>query len=276
MVKINLIGILIFLFLLIIVAGCDLIQKDDAASGEEFKRGSSGLIMDFVPNFPGDRYIVTDINEKISIVVDVRNKGTFPDNTQNGGKFTEGKLYIGGFDDRIIDMSGLTDEEKKGLTDEGIRGKQIEEKSKALSEMFLPAASPINPLGSIDSVEFNGEIDNTRLRVDSYNPKILVTACYPYVTKASPTVCIDPSPFDNLEEKVCNIGSQTIPTQGAPVAVTKIEQEASTNKIQFKIHIKNIGDGDVLKSGESVVKDMDETYLKILDKCSPLGGGKAR
>jgi hypothetical protein len=82
------------------------------------------------------------------------------------------------------------------------------------------------------------------------------------MTKASPTVCVDPDPFDKRQEKVCQIGSQILETQGAPVAVTKIEQEASTDKIQFKIHVENVGGGDVINSSSGA-----------LARCSPLGGG---
>jgi len=140
-------------------------------------------------------------------------------------------------------------------------------KSKDLSELFLSSASPINPLGGFDSADFDGEIVIDKITVDKYQPTILATICYPYKTVSSPTVCIDPAPFDDRQEKVCRIGSTTVPSQGAPVAVTKIDQEASTNKIQFKINIKNVGNGDVIKSGVGV-KD-----INTLDKCNPLGGG---
>ena len=139
--------------------------------------------------------------------------------------------------------------------------------------MFLPGASPINPLGGFDAAEFEGKIVARQLRIDEYNPIILATVCYPYFTKSSPTVCIDTFPFDDRQEKVCNIGSQSVPSQGAPVAVTRIDQEVSTGKIQFKINIKNVGDGDVLKTGASAVKEKNGDDLKVLDKCSPLGRG---
>tara|TARA_Y100000310_G_scaffold15573_1_gene15627 strand:- start:1264 stop:2619 length:1356 start_codon:yes stop_codon:yes gene_type:complete len=344
MIKKSLFGILVVLILFVFATGCDSVQKKSSSS-DDFKRGPSGLVMNFIPNYPGDKYTVTDTNEDISVVVDVRNKGTYPPESAPGnGKFSSGKLYLSGFDDRIIDMSGLTEEDinkmksdKKvdisdleeeaiydvrdstgffsgigldstwitddniadrettplviDLTDATITDEQrekfitayqkarvLQRKAKPLSEMFLPAASPINPTGSLDSAEFDGEIVSDNILVDSYDPKVLITACYPYVTKASPTVCIDPNPFDDLEEKVCNIGSQNLETQGAPIAVTEIEQEASTNKIQFKIHIKNVGDGDVLKTGVSAVKDKDaagnEIEVNVLDRCSPLSGGK--
>jgi len=97
------------------------------------------------------------------------------------------------------------------------------------------------------------------LIVDKYEPTILATLCYPYKTKASPSVCIDPFPFDNSQDKVCSIGSAKLSSQGAPIAITSIEQEASASKIQFKINIKNLGDGEVIN-------------FDSLDKCDPTHG----
>ena len=318
-------GILFFFLLSIFSTGCDTIQKKDTSPAGDFKRGPSGLIMEFVRNYPGDSYIVNEgTNENILIMIDLKNKGTYP----GGDYFEKGNVYISGFDDEIIDMTGLTaaqmgsdllpkikalitDQslantkamlavlklEDKMDTDEipevylkisnlvtsmnGLGLSQTEkedklmgvakgikyawEKSKKLKDpdMFLPAASPINPLGGFATVEFEGKIIADKITVDEYNPTIMATACYPYGTKASPTVCVDPQPFDDRQEKVCHIGSQTLGTQGAPVAVTEITQEAATDKIQFKITIKNVGDGDVINSS-----------LGSLSKCSPLGGGK--
>ncbi len=144
------------------------------------------------------------------------------------------KLFIGGFDKGIIPM---------GVT------------SETLYDKLLPAASPLNPDGGFDSVTFNGEIVADNLKVNRYEPMVLATACYPYTTKAGPNVCIDPNPFDTKQEKVCSLGSQTLTSQGAPVAVIKIDEEASSKKLRFKIAIKNAGTGDVIS-------------LSSLDKCS--------
>ena len=232
--------ILFILLLLISATGCGLIGKEDDDSGD-FKRVDAGLEMEFVANSPGDKYLIggeEGAEEDIDIIIDLRNKGTFPE----GDKFPGGAIYLGGFDDNIIVMKS---------------------KSKALKGEFLPAASTLNPMGGFNTIEFDGDIIGGEIAIDEYNPTIMATACYPYATKASPTVCIDPLPFDERQEKVCRIGSQTLPSQGAPIAVTKIEQEAATGKIQFKIHIKNTGGADVFKPG-------DDT----LNKCSPLGGGR--
>jgi len=51
--------------------------------------------------------------------------------------------------------------------------------------------------------------------------------------------------------------------QGAPVAVTAVNEEAFATKTQFRITIKNVGNGDVLK-----------TYALSEDKCNPFGDVK--
>ena len=211
MTKKTIIGVGI-LFILVFSTGCDLIKKDDGG-GADFERGPQGLVMSFLPNYPGDKYLVSE-NTDFSVVVDVKNEGTYPEEEFDDD---EGSIYLSGFDTDIIDMD-----------DDDIY----------LYRMYLPGASPINPVGSFDTAEFEGTIRFSELEVDEYNPIFLVTACYHYETKASPPICIDPYPFDERQDKVCHIGTKTLSTQGAPITVNRIEQEATTNRVQFKIFIK--------------------------------------
>ncbi len=243
------------------ISGCDkIVKKEKDAS--EFERGPEGLVMEFVPNYPQDKFIVSkpkpgEEGEPISILVEVRNKGTYPPDDDpdkiEHARFGAGEIHLSGFDTSIIKMEKLSQEIGKA------DGEFI---------LYLPAASSVNPLGGVDTAEFDGKIVADNILIDSYNPTILVTACYPYFTKSTPTVCIDPEPFDSRQEKVCAIGSQTVPAQGAPVAVTRIDQEAAAGKIQFKISIKNVGDGDVIWN-ESIGR-LDS----LLDACNPNEGGK--
>jgi len=332
MIKKKRIGFLaLFLLLLVIfISSCGLIKKDEG-DGAKFERGAQGLVMEFVQNYPQQKFLVGNEDEDIVVAINVRNIGTYPIKSskksqgEEEGIFGLGKIYISGFDDEIIDMSGLTDKDISDLrsanslditdlaleellaihnkyfsrlSDERIanrkkngggisvsikdisedrkdailnlykKGTQKARRSKSLSGMFLQPASAINPKGGFDSTEFEGKIKADKIIVDQYDPVILATVCYPYFTKASPTVCIDPFPFEHREEKVCEIGSVTLSSQGAPIAVTKVEQEAATGKIQFKIHIKNVGDGDVIWNKEG----LDE-LTPLLNRCSPLGGG---
>ena len=257
-------GVLLVLLLAASISGCDKIGKKEK-DASEFVRGPDGLVMSFVPNYPQDKYIVSNPKkagegEPISILVEVRNKGAYPPqgNVAEHIYFGTGKIHLSGFDPSIIQMKDDSGNEKLSQKIGDGTGKFV---------LYLPAASSVNPLGGVDTAEFDGKIIADKILIDSYNPTILVTACYPYFTKSTPTVCIDPEPFDSRQEKVCTTGSQTIPNQGAPVAVTKIEQEAATGKIQFKISIKNVGKGDV-------IWNKDITVVDLLDRCDPNKGGK--
>jgi len=238
---------ILFVFLFIFATGCDIIKKDGKGESSEFIKGDSGLVMELVPNYPQGNYIVSSSEENIDIFVDIRNKGSYPITDAEKKVFVKGTLYLSGYDKSIIQI----DKPSKRIGDDN--GNFL---------IYLPSASNLNPKGGIDTAEFEGKIIANKILVDKYEPTILVTACYPYFTKASPTICIDPFPFDTRQEKVCTVGNHKLDSQGAPVAITRIDQEAASNKIQFKIHIENVGGGDVLKPKGDALK-----------KCNPLGGG---
>lgn len=229
--------LIFIIFTFILVSGFTCNQNNN--SGFDDRRsptGTDGITLSFLPNAPQDRYLVGDIEEKIDVILEVRNKGAWPQ-TEGENIMDRGKVYVSGFDDEII---------------------RLDDRSKILNKDFLQGLSLINPDGGFDTAEFKGGIQAIDLLTDTYNPTILATACFPYVTKAGPPVCIDPEPFDTKREKVCSVGSTTLSSQGAPIAITRIDQEASSSKITFKITIKNVGGGDVLK-------------LSSLEGCNPYG-----
>ena len=247
-IKIGFRAALIFFVIISIIfsAGCKKKDKDEA----DFVRGPDGLVMSFIDNAPQDKYVISDVDEPISIAIDVWNKGTHPrkyddEEDMEAAYFNTGRISISGFDKKIIVM----EKDYKYFSD----------------GVYLPPASPLNPRGGLYTAEFNGKIKADNIIVDKYEPTILVTACYPYSTIATPTVCVDPQPFETRQEKVCTIGSQTLKPQGAPIAITKIDQEASRGKIRFKITIENVGKGDVIWEN-----DVNQLSL-IIDKCSPAG-----
>ena len=224
------------LLLLILVSGCQ--TNLGKQNSKDTSTGTEGITINFLPNNPQDKYIVSDEQEEpISIILELRNKGSYPrDNDIN--ELSRGQVYISGFDDNIIHM---------------------EEAGKRLDRQFLEGRSSINPEGGFDTKEFKGSIYTSGIVIEKYEPTILATLCYPYATKASPSVCIDPFPFDEKQKKVCKVGSQTLASQGAPIAITSIDEEASSTKIQFKINLKNAGAGDIIKTDS-------------LDRCNPVGG----
>lgn len=225
--------VLFLVLLIIIISGCGMIGGKGSAKAT----GTEGITINFLENSPQDRYLISDDEEEpISIILEIRNKGPYPQD-EDENILSRGKVYISGFDRDII---------------------RIDDLSKNLRRDYLFGLNSINPEGGFDTVEFKGFISPDEIVVDEYEPTVLATLCYPYVTKASPTVCIDPYPFDDKQKKVCRIGSTQLSSQGAPITITRIDEEASSNKIQFKINVKNDGNGDVIK-------------INALGKCDPYG-----
>ncbi len=270
---------IIISLLVISMLGCEKKEKDET----EFVEGKDGLVMSFIPNAPQDKYIVSNTDEPISIAIDVWNKGAHPGPPSDDDPgtleeediFKGGVISISGFDNNIIEI------EKKEICIKYdpsdftcIEKKEVVKNFKSFLEqdVYLPPASPLNPRGGLYTTEFDGNIKVNKIVVDKYEPTILVTACYPYFTHAAPSVCIDPFPFDTRQEKVCNIGGKTLEPQGAPVAITKIEQEASKGKIRFKITIENVGKGDVIWANELVWPSELSglvPLMALIDRCSP-------
>jgi hypothetical protein len=117
------------------------------------------------------------------------------------------------------------------------------------------------PGGERAYLTYNGQIVNWPPGLDQTTQHMLLTTCYQYTTFADPMVCIDPEPFSN-NRKVCQPKSRTWNGgNGAPVAVTSIEQENTPRKIIFHINVRNVGVGTVYDPGK-------------LEKCSPYYPGR--
>lgn len=117
------------------------------------------------------------------------------------------------------------------------------------------------PGGEIDYISFDGNIVTWPPGLDQTYQTFMVTNCYLYATYAAPIVCIDPTPFSE-DRKVCRPKPYTgTKGQGAPVAVTYIEQENTPRQAIFTIHVKNVGGGQVYDPG-------------MLELCSPYFPGR--
>jgi hypothetical protein len=105
-------------------------------------------------------------------------------------------------------------------------------------------------------MDYKGTIVDWPAGLDQTRQSLLLTSCYQYTTYADPVVCIDPEPLSE-SRKVCIPRSRTWNGgNGAPVAVTSVEQENTPRKIIFRINVRNVGRGTVYDAG-------------ALEKCSP-------
>ena len=240
-----------FIVLLIAVSGCISGKKDVTKSLEQIRTGTEGIVVNFVPNNPPDKVYVegnTDENlNKFDVVLELRNKGAFPQ-PEDTYKAPKGLLFLSGYDPNIIDFT--------------VKEPKSEAKVVDLGRVALEGKSTINPNGGQDIVSFEGKIISNNLNVQKYEPVLLATVCYNYETVAGPVVCIDPDPYSTLKEKkVCQVQDTVLSNQGAPIAITRIDEEAFAAKTQFKITIKNVGNGDAMKPDSET-------------KCNPIEGPK--
>jgi len=211
-------------------------QTPETSIITQYRTGTQGLSMSFAQNLPPARLFDT---EPFSALIEVTNRGAY--NVGGPGD----RVYLSGFDPSII----------TGILEWGQEIPYLQGKTQYVTQ------------GGVDVVGFQGNIAPLRPRnIDEYPVRLLATACYAYETVATTPVCIDPNPYaPTTRPKICTPATAGLGGgQGGPIAVTSIEVEPSPDRTRFKIHIQNVGGGEVFRSGTN-----------YLDKCSPFTEGLA-
>lgn len=186
-------------------------------TADQFHVGTQGLAISFIQNEPPSRIVIEN--------------NANPPPTANFG----------------IQLSNLGAEDIKGgvLVYSGFDSNLVTwHKSDQIPS--LQGKSFSNPQGSKEIVENNGNIVVAQIG-EVYRPAFEVTACYNYQTNAQIPICIDPDPTGKSPKPCSAQGFSASGGQGAPLAVTAIEQNPSKGKTLFKITIKNSGGGDVFQ-----------------------------
>ena len=260
MTKAKILCIFICILLVLSLSGCE--EEGDVRIEEaDYRTGTHGLEMYFVTNAPP--YRVYD-GDSLDIMIELKNKGAYPESDT-----FLGKIELSGFDPNAI----------RGTWDGG-NGIPVN----------LRGRSREYPDGGYDIMTYS---DRRGVKVPfggpRYDATILATACYKYKTIADPIVCIDPEPYKVIEErKVCHF-DDTISTgggQGAPVAITRIEERVSSDNIIFDIYISNVGNGKVIDWGsyeycpfDLELKDVNRVRVNARlpfdsnPECTPTGSG---
>lgn len=277
--------------ILIFLIGCA--PKKDSPTAKQDFDGTQGIVMNFLPNSPPATMNADADNFEIPIIIEVRNLGTYPtEETPKEKNFwdtskNDDLIFISGYDKKIIKKWEI---DEKSVGDNEIPKILLKDKD-------LDGKNTFNPIGGYDTIEFVGQLDTRALKIDGYNPVFKVTACYDYVTKANPTVCIDPDPYSLTKDRVCDVSSIALTSQGAPIAITRVEQEVLRNTYLFKIYFKNVGGGDVIatdklqRCGPDIEEDLDRKDFDLIkissikvsdqdieDSCKPvisIGGDKS-
>ena len=231
------VAILILVGILIISSGCT--RREGEPVEVNYRTGTQGLVLDFPTDTPNELF---ENDPNVKMIIQLRNQGAFPQH--DSGEHLDGWIWVGGFDKNILDLRF----EENRLRDDELEGK-----------------SPYNPRGGYSAVVLRGPLFNLPEGMELYEPRLLVIATYYYETIANPIICIDPEPGATfVREKVCNVKDPiSVSSQGAPIAVTRVEQHATHDNALFRIYIRNADKGLVIDEYDI---DQNPNYGYDLDR----------
>lgn len=197
-----------------------------------FHVGTQGMVLAFLSGSPPDRLYEGD---PLTLVVQYSNKGAY--------SVSGGMLYVSGYDRAYIPL----------VPDQ--------------APFNAEGKSLYNPEGLMSyTAEFTAGAVTAPANVDIFPQTFKVTACYNYRTEAAADVCIDPDPLRiQPQDKVCVLHDVSMSSQGAPVAVTRVEEDAARGRVQFKIAISNVGGGTVIMN-EAIPRCMTDLRRDEVDK----------
>ena len=191
----------------------------DKGAIQDFRTGSEGIAISFLDI--QKNYVVDKEDQNAFFSLEVENKGTYP---QEGAP--AGVIWLSGFDKEILSFSPAEQRIDPGSP--------------------LIGRTPYSQKGGNDVFDFDGMINGNALTVEEYDPTILANICYGYQTKAAPQVCINSDPYDPARKNdVCIPGDIILKDQGAPIAITKIEQVVTSDEFRYIMTVKNLGKGEV-------------------------------
>ncbi|MAG08245.1 hypothetical protein CMO89_02135 [Candidatus Woesearchaeota archaeon] len=248
--------ILMLLIVLLSITACQRVSTK--TQDTKVYTGTEGVVMRFLPDMPPSQIYSSDT---LNFNLEIKNKGAYDagtvPNTESGSYTKFLKFYISGYDKSIFtgDIDGGTDP---------IFGNWF------FWEPELEGKSEFNPEGGIVYKDFSTKIGTLPEGMDSFKTNFLMTACYTYETLAVSSVCIDPVPYSTVaREKACAVSDVSLSGgQGAPVVITRIEEEAAKGKVRFKIYFENKGNGKIFDMTHSERSAKDSDNVPRL-KCNP-------
>lgn len=237
----------VVIVVLIFVSSCG--GGGDIRATENYRTGSDGIVMNFLQRTPDKFYTSTSESQ---FAIEVRNSGAFPQRNEDQ---IEGKICVGGFDPAII---GITADRGGGGGDDCVE----------LNKQLLEGKSSVNMRGGYTTQMFRVQPKDLPSGLPSYTTNLIISASYNYKTHASPIVCIDTKPYEYRESRVCEVGdySSISPgTQGAPVAVSRVEEEAFSEGLLFRIYVRNVGGGTVIPYNDLSISGTKNPQNKKFD-----------
>ena len=229
---------LLLLIALLSLSSCNGTNNGSRVTTTNYYSGIGGLEFKFLDQAPQ-----AEVYENSRFVVGfiVENAGA-----SDVAEMNYGILSIG-FDPFYIDASEIT-------SANDIQGGS---NSVVFSGIQLVGRSQLNPSGESTFISFPGFKTRAIMgQIESPSTQLLASLCYPYTTIFSGVVCVDHSlAGQDLRQQVCYQKALDLSSQGAPVAITRIDVEnqptssdleSSIVRPVFTIHVQNKGTGSVL------------------------------
>ena len=220
-----------FLLMAVFLAGCSILGPGDGGPEPEPSiQGKDGLVMQFFDDAPPERVVVDfgDDQNRVNVGVLIENRGAFNLNCEYGCGyfFIDGGKYIEPVDPGSRMLKDSLDS--------------------AAAETIIRARVSSGSGGRV-AVEMEATLHDPG---DATSSTVFANVCYPYRTFLSVPVCIETAHYA-VENRVCNPEPIVFSSQGAPVAITRIQQDSvvKANMImpRLKIFIRNVGGGFVIK-----------------------------
>ncbi|MFP4403232.1 MAG: hypothetical protein ACLFPJ_02695 [Candidatus Woesearchaeota archaeon] len=239
--------ILILLFILLLFSLVSCVVPDEDVLDLDYRTGNLGLLVNFMSGAVPDSIYE---NQDLEIVAEIRNVGAFNE--------PSGKIYLHGFDATVISF------------DRRIQSKDGVELNYLYQEIPKIMGKSAYQDGGYDRVSFVASSSDINLKSSkTYNPRFILSTCFNYKTVLSPTVCILPDSSVLKTSSVCKPSTISLSSQGAPVAVTKVETQVVGNNNKFYITIENVGNGRVILNNEESFSNcplkLEDTDLDIVE-----------
>ena len=226
---------IVLLLAAIALPGCT--RGNSVSTAENIRQGTEGIVLSFLSTYSKDIIVGGDQKEDLFFTLKAENRGAYP--SQDDGN-AEGLIWLSGYDPAVITFESPSPDASVSLGELQLRGK-----------------TPYSQVGDSSIIDFKGTINVDKLNFPDgkYAPTILGNLCYRYKTVAQPQVCIEKDPLSFTVKKACTAGDVSLSSQGAPIAVTKVEQLSTATKAQFKLTFRNVGRGIVVNPDKSCTKD---------------------
>ena len=264
---------MLFLLAVVFLAGCShediqkIINPGDGGS-KPSTEGTDGLTLKFFEGAPPESLLAnvgSETETKVNIGIMIENKGV-QDLNCSSSKQGCGHFRIDG--GKYIKL------------DEAFKAGDLRGALESSKVSVIPGKIWSGSGGRV-AIEMQANLTNPGKTTRS---TIFANVCYPYKTSLSTPICVETAHY-SVENRVCDLRAIPFSSQGAPVAITRIDQDSVIDgdkvKPRLGIHVKNVGGGFVIGKEDEELRgactangDSTEIIGKITVESASLSGMK--